>query len=398
MALMIATIWTGSASAQSTPSSFTFSILGFCISFPSAPACLGFTALNNSLYAQEGINAAIDQHRSGVASIQQSRRDAIQAIVKGRGNLKWDASGSRWVPAFAADPEARTEYGPFSALAYSKTGMVTKAPPRAPVVTNEWIVSGWVQGSADYEDRDLRFGAANVSTKTRSYTGIGGVDFVKIGIATGTDAIVIGFLGMGTDTRTETFVGDVTKSTTPGGGLYVSYIAGGFSVDYSFLANFTDSNVQFAGTAATVQIGTTDSYVTSANIQYKWDVPSSQWWIEPTGGYSYTRTYSPVAFTTIGHTLRFQGGVRAGTEWAWGTAKVQPTIMGLAYEDVSIKTPTIPPAIFIGLNDQGYVWGKGVGKLNVQWTDKFSTYVEGEIRGRADVMGYAGRLAARLTF
>ena len=44
------------------------------------------------------------------------------------------------------------------------------------------------------------------------------------------------------------------------------------------------------------------------------------------------------------------------------------------------------------------MWGKGIGKVNVQWTDKFSTYVEGEVRGRADVFGYAGRVAARYTF
>jgi hypothetical protein len=44
------------------------------------------------------------------------------------------------------------------------------------------------------------------------------------------------------------------------------------------------------------------------------------------------------------------------------------------------------------------LWGKGIGKVNVQWTDKFSTSVEGEVRGRADVFGYAGRLMARLTF
>ena len=36
--------------------------------------------------------------------------------------------------------------------------------------------------------------------------------------------------------------------------------------------------------------------------------------------------------------------------------------------------------------------------IDVQWTDKFSTYAEGEVRGRPHVLGYAGRVAARYTF
>jgi hypothetical protein len=54
--------------------------------------------------------------------------------------------------------------------------------------------------------------------------------------------------------------------------------------------------------------------------------------------------------------------------------------------------------VFINGTDQSYLWGKGVGKVNVQWTDKFSTSVEGEYRHRADVDAYAYRLMARYTF
>jgi hypothetical protein len=72
--------------------------------------------------------------------------------------------------------------------------------------------------------------------------------------------------------------------------------------------------------------------------------------------------------------------------------------MGLAYNDVAVETPHLVGIAFIGPTDEHYLWGKGTGKVNVQWTDKFSTFVEGEVRGRADVFGYAGRFAARYTF
>ena len=178
--------------------------------------------------------------------------------------------------------------------------------------------------------------------------------------------------------------------------MYASYIAGGFSTDYSFLANFTSTHGIEGGVAFSNR--DTDSYVSTANAQYKYDVPSSTWWVEPTAGLSYTKMFTNTLFFTDGQSLRLQGGARAGTEWAYGTVKLQPTLMAVAYEDVIVDTPHLTGTTFVGPTDKSYVWGKGTAKLNVQWTDKFSTYAEGEFRGRADVIGYAGRVAGRYSF
>jgi hypothetical protein len=141
----------------------------------------------------------------------------------------------------------------------------------------------------------------------------------------------------------------------------------------------------------------TDTSNFSANVQNKYDL-SFAWWVEPTAGVSYTWTSTNTPGFTDGHSTRVQGGVRVGTEWTSGTLKVQPTITGLAYSEVDVETPHLIGTVFVGPTDQGYLWGKGIGKVNFQWTDKFSTSLEGEVRGRADVIAYAARVMARLTF
>jgi hypothetical protein len=297
---------------------------------------------------------------------------------------------------FASEAEP---YDPIEALGYAKGGMVTKAPPVAGPAASTWYVSAWGQGSYDHEDRDARFLGGTVSSRTSSITAVGGFDVMKLGITSNSDALVIGFMGMGTSTHTNLVLANSSRSSTPGGGIYATYVNGGFSTDFSFLANFTNTNGVEGGVAFINR--DTDSYVTSANMQYKYDMPNN-WWYEPTVGVSHTRMYQnlhiPGIFLTDGQQFRFQGGVRAGTEWAYGAVKVQPTLTGLAYTDAQVELPHPLGVAFIGPTDEHYIWGKGVGKVNVQWTDKFSTYVEGEVRGRADVLGYAGRVAARYTF
>jgi hypothetical protein len=164
----------------------------------------------------------------------------------------------------------------------------------------------------------------------------------------------------------------------------------------SFL--YSDTGSSFSGGAVPRD---TDTWNVSFNMQYKYDL-SPDWWVEPTVGFAVTkqRANSPLAGfgLTDGGSRRFQGGVRVGTEWSYGTIKIQPTLAGYAYSDVNVEVIRIVGSTFIGGTDQGYLWGKGIGKVNVQWTDKFSTSIEGEYRQRADVDAYAYRLMARYTF
>lgn len=390
-AAMIASMWTGS-SAYAQP--------GCSICPPPVVPVVGATAVTinppaNTYIAMLDPLSANGTVGSGVASQLESIRNDIRCIIRRRLNVV-DKTCQLGASAIGFAPESDpyvAGYDPFEALGYAKSGMVTKARPMPGPAASNWFVSVWGQGAADREERRITFAGANFGSATRSYTGLGGIDVVKIGIVTDADAFVIGALG--SDTSSRTSIGDFTESSTPGGGMDASYMSGGFSVDYSFLANFTTTR----GTAGGVAFAgrETNSYVSNANMQNKFDLPSG-WWVEPTVGASFTRMTTNVGGFTDGKSLRLQGGVRAGTEWSWGTARIQPTVFALAYQDVFVDNPHLTGTAFFGPTDAGYVWGKGVGKLNVQWTDKFSTYVEGELRGRADVIGYAGRIASRYTF
>jgi hypothetical protein len=342
------------------------------------------------------LNSINNATRSDAESHAWDTHDRAREKAAELRRLRRDPRTGQFISGFA--PE-NVPYDPIEALGYAKGGMVTKAPPAPAVAASSWYFAGWGQGSYDHENRDVRFLGATISSRTTSITGLGGFDIMKIGISSDSDALVIGFMGMGTSTRTHLAPADSTRSSTPGAGVYASYINGGFSVDFSFLANFTNTDGVAGGVAFTNH--DTDSYVTSANVQYKFEMPNN-WWYEPTVGLSHTRMYQDLhvagVFLTDGQQWRFQGGVRAGTEWTYGAVKVQPTLTGLAYTDAAVETPHPLGVAFVGPTDEHYLWGKGIGKVNVQWTDKFSTYVEGEVRGRADVLGYAGRVAARYTF
>jgi len=312
-----------------------------------------------------------------------------QTCVRGTGT-RWCVRqpGTGRVNAFSGEADADV-YGPFEALGYAKSGMVTKAPPRAMPASPSYFYSVWGMGSVDHEERDGPF----IGIRTTTYTGIGGADLLRIGINSSSDALLFGILGSGSRTHVNTVFGDTTRATTPAGGLYAAYINGGFSTDVSFIASFTRANGTEGGAAFTRD---TDSYTTSANVQYKYDV-TPNWWFEPTVGASYTQSDLNVIGFEDGHTTRLQGGARFGTEWTHGTVKVQPTLTGIAYSDVILVAPHPPGAAVPGI-EEGKLFGKGSLKINFVWTDKFSTFVEGEVRGSDDIFGVAGRFSARYTF
>jgi len=391
-AILASWMWLGGAANAQSPKVFFSS----SAPFPSFPSSSSSSCSSHSgCVDQYDVNSANNTARSDWESHAFDSHDWARGIVAQR-RLRINPRTGRPIAGFAAEVEP---YDPIEALGYAKGGMVTKAPPAPAAVASSWYFAAWGQGSYDHEDRDVKFLGATISSRTTSITGLGGFDMLKIGITSDSDALVIGFMGLYTSTRTHLAPADSSRSSTPGGGVYASYINGGFSADFSFLANFTNTDGVAGGAAFTNH--DTDSYVSSANVQYKYDMPNN-WWYEPTIGLSHTRMYQDLhiagLFLTDGQQWRFQAGMRAGTEWTYGAVKVQPTLTGLAYTDASVETPHPFGVAFVGPTDEHYVWGKGIGKVNVQWTDKFSTYVEGEVRGRADVFGYAGRVAARYTF
>jgi hypothetical protein len=76
-------------------------------------------------------------------------------------------------------------------------------------------------------------------------------------------------------------------------------------------------------------------------------------------------------------------------------------LAAFAYNDVKISGGTLA-AVAAGNalipTDEGKTFGRGTAKLNVESSQYFSYYIEGEVRGRTDVLGYAGRIGATLNF
>lgn len=320
----------------------------------------------------------------------QGVRDGVQRYLRQR-----PIGGA---PALAFSGQPQREFAadnPFASLAYAKA---TKGPAPLATAPPSYFISVWAQGSHDHERRSTFLNVTSTASTTISNTAVAGLDYVKIGVAQAADAFVIGAFGTHTHTTSSivanNFEGPAsTRSNSNGGGMYASYINGGFSTDFTLVITSTDSAV----TSAIVTQTDIDSWNASFNMQYKWDLPAN-WWVEPTGGFSVTQSHLSTRNTTDGNIRRMQGGVRTGTEFAFGSVKVQPTLAGYVYSDVNNEIAHIVGFTFLHNNDKGYLWTKGVGKLNVQWTDKFSTSVEGEYRRRPDVEGYAGRVMARYTF
>jgi hypothetical protein len=101
-----------------------------------------------------------------------------------------------------------------------------------------------------------------------------------------------------------------------------------------------------------------------------------------------------------GETVRVQAGSRFGTSSMWGNVKVEESVTGLAYSDVIVNGGSLAVAVGTPLvpTDAGKVFGQGIGKLNFIFTPQLSSYLEGEVRGRDGVIGYAGRIGARYSF
>jgi len=315
-------------------------------------------------------------------------RDGLQRLLRPNGGGAAVAfSGERQSGPWSADNN------PFNALAYAKAP--AKGPQAAPP---SYFISVWGQGSHDRERRTTDLNGTSTAGTTWSNTAVLGLDYVKIGVAQATDAFVIGVFGSETSTRSFIVPNNFgefasSRSVTGGGGIYASYINGGLSTDFTLVISGTGTNLF----TTVLTHRETDSWNAAFNIQYKWDLPAN-WWVEPTIGFSANRSHMDARNTVDGFSRRMQGGVRTGTEFAFGSVKVQPTLAGYVYSDVNNEVIHPNGFVFFVNNDKGYLWTKGVGKLNVQWTDKFSTSVEGELRHRPDVDGYAGRVMARYTF
>jgi hypothetical protein len=399
-----------------TPSSFSFSPAG-CFggaAFGGGTAVsvrgtlpLAYIATAQQYFAvsQLGQDA---QHTSQVTlgavnTVITNIRDSIELRrPRGGNSFAWDPYADNSLVDSKNDPFAKfATYGESlpGALGYAKSPIYTKAVPTP--APSGVLLAVWGQGFADQENRTQTFLGTDVGRMTTTYGGLAGFDAQFSNWLGFGGTYVIGVLGGYTQSNVRNADGSTSRVQGPGTGIYSVWTKGGWSIDSVFKVDFFGLDRWQTGLAA-LTLGLTN-YTYAGDINYRFYLPQN-WWIEPTAGISYTSTRwdtpSSILGFQNGEALRVQGGTRIGTSTTWGNTTVEGSLSGLVYSDVVINGGTL--AVVLGTplvpTDQGKVFGQGIGKLNFIWTPQISSYIEGEVRGRDGVIGYAGRIGARYSF
>ena len=130
---------------------------------------------------------------------------------------------------------------------------------------------------------------------------------------------------------------------------------------------------------------------------------SGAFWIQPTVGFQYTATsYASNASAfglANGSVFRVQGGAVFGTDFYSNQVRITPSVTALLYDDVSVSGGFISGGLFstvpLGLAQEGQVRGQGIFAVNVDNGRGLSGFIQGEVRGGNDLIGYAGRAGLR---
>ncbi|HTV35475.1 MAG TPA: hypothetical protein VMF12_03510 [Xanthobacteraceae bacterium] len=352
------------------------------------------------LFLQSLGHIAVQTSQVGETGIQQQ----IWSIEDRLQSLPQTASAPL---GFAEDtpPQANVVDQAFAALGYSnepgapQNPIAVKAPPQQAGEPSRFSYAAWTQGFVDYENRSGTFDGENIGRQTLVGGGLAGVDVTVQGLTSATDALVAGLLTGDATASVHNGDGSTMQLHGPMLGTYGAYVNGAFSADSTLKADFFDLSENSAG--STIPLGLIN-YVAVGNLNYKQNVGS--WWVEPTVGGSYTRTVwdtASKAFGMIdGSDLRVQGGARFGAGFDWSGVHFTETLTLLAYDDVIVSGGTLAVATGVPLapTDAGRIFGQAIGKIEAQLTKNWLLNVEGELRGRTDVYGLAGRLGLTYLF
>ncbi len=381
--IFVATLGGGPARAQ------FFGLCDFDIDDP--PGC----ATTTTAFAGQ---AAQQSARVGLTAVQtqdQTIRDQIQSRL----------TGSSIGRPLAFAPELggieNSSALPWAALGYAddpKSPVVKAlqmpAAPAPPAI--QW--AAWGQGFGDFEQRSGVFAGIDIGRTTVTGGGIGGVYATISNLASASDVLVLGVFGTGMGTHVRNNDGTTANISGPGVGFNGQYINGGFSNETTVKVDFLDLNTSIA---AFTGLGLTNVAV-SDNLNYK--IEFTQGWFEPTVGASYTDASWNGTATTLGFThgtdVRVQGGARLGSSWDWNGVRVDPVIGIFAYSDVLVEGGTLATAVGTPMapDDEGKVFIQATSKLGFDWGHGWSSYIEGEIRGRNSVFGAALRGGLTYTF
>ena len=330
---------------------------------------------------------------SGVKSVLQGRRDQLQGTLGGN-------KAASTISGYAASGFDET----FGALGYAdqrSNPLVYKAlaAPAAPASGDpSW--AAWIQGLGDWEHRDAA-SVTDFAHFTTTYAVQAGVDGTWKGLTAADDALVVGLVGSWTSTHVS-FDGSSTKSKLegPGIGFYDTYVRGGFSADLTTKFDFLQLTNDFGTTLPPPILVSLTNAGVSGNIQYKQDLGHDSF-IEPTGGFSFTRTMfgsgADAAGLADSSDLRLQAGARYAAIWTVNGVSVESSMKALVYSDVFVDGGTTVTAVAgsISPTDQGKVRGEVDPALNLDFGNGYSACLSGQVRFGDGLVGGAANINLR---
>lgn len=296
--------------------------------------------------AQSGTEVQREIIGNVIQNIVQTVRDEVQRrrVVPPAGTLRFSGESSDFDgrDLFAE----RKISNPFGALGYAKAPALVAATP------------SWLYGTSLVGSTDRASAGVNVNVETV----VGAFDITKIGVFGTSDALTFIATGGHSWSRSAIGGGFVMDGSMPSTSATVSYLNGGFSADASVLLGWSSSSTNIP-LVPTVD-GSSAAY--TFNTQYRFDFPYAVWF-EPTIGVTYSEVYTGSFGVKVGDSTEIHGGARVGTEMNWMGYKVQPTVSAIAFRIVN-------SSLGIGSTDMYGI--RGSAKMNVIWTQNFSSYLE----------------------
>ena len=331
----------------------------------------------------------------GIRLILEERRDQLQGTL---GNGRKPPMLSGYAPS-ALDQETEQGFEVFGYAAAAKrsnplAAMAYKAP--APASAGPSFAT-WTQGLADFEHDDAA-SADDVGHFASTYAAQGGIDGTWQNLGKSGDALVVGLTG----SYTHAHVGyDGTPTTSklrgPGVGLYGTYLEGGFSADLIGKFDFLGLTEDFAGILPANALNVINAG-TSGNVQYKMVLAGGAF-VEPTGGFSFTRTMfgsgAPALGLTDASTLRLQAGSRWGTSWTANGTSIEPSLKALVYSNVIADGSANSAVAGIVPTDQGKVRGEVTPNLDLDFGDGTSATLSTSVRFGQGMIGGAAYVNLR---
>jgi len=350
--------------------------------------------------------SAINQSVGRVAASQQQISfSAVQTILEGRRDQLQGTLGGRAITSPITGYSASELDETYGALGYAGQSQrssplaspVYKARPMPANSGPSW--ASWVQGLGDWQRNDAT-SAADVGHFTSTYGAQAGVDGTWQNVTGQGDALVLGLVGSWTGSHVS-YDGTPTtmRMNGPGVGVYSTYVRGGFSADLTTKFDFLQMTQDFAGSAPNSSVNLTNAGL-SGNVQYKIDLGGHNF-LEPTGGFSFTRTMFGSEATAMGltdaSTLRLQAGGRWGTSWDANGVSVEPTLKAVVYSNVIADGSAAATAAAAGIvpTDQGKVRGELDPNINLDFGNGYSASLSGMVRFGDAMLGGSANLNLR---